>query len=376
MNVTVLAPYFTPAVLAGGPARTLDALTAAAGADHRVHVVTRDHDLGSTEPFTATRRVTDQPGRAVEYVRADGIGGAVRVARALRRSGPTDLLYLNSLLDPTFSILPLLLTRVRLLRPTRVLLAPRGECSPAALSHRGRRKRLFLSAAKLLRLHDGVQWHASSPDEAGHIRELMGAGLEVIVRENEVDLPRRSIRAPLPDEDRLHLVFLARLVEHKGLHRVLEALVGIDRPVLLDVAGPAQDPAYEQRCRRLTEALPEQVRVRFLGPLDGAESLAAIRRGHAFITASASENFGRTIAEALAMGRPVLAPDTTPWTSRLADGGGSVVTGGGVTEWTRVLREWAGLSPAGLAERAGRAADVYDRWRSSTAPHVFDLLDD
>lgn len=374
MKVLVFAPWFTPATRAGGPARTLDALTAAAADRHDLCVLTRDHDLGSRTPFSPGSVVVDAPGRSVRYVDDRSLFAAFRLLSAARRGIEPDLLYVNSLMDPLFSIVPLLAVRIGLLRPGRVLLAPRGECSPAALGHRGAKKRWFLAAARLVRLHRDVTWHASSPAEAMDIQRLVGLTCEVVVRENEVDLPLRSERAELQSGAALRLVFLARLVPHKGLHRILAALQGVPEPVRLDVVGPEQDAVHVATCRRIAAALPPHIEVRFVGALDTDGSLEALRSSDALVTATDSENFGRTIAEAFAVGRPVLAPDTTPWTNRIVDGGGSIVRSGTVEEWRSTITAWARTSHGERVDRASRAADVYDGWRAAAATHVFDLV--
>jgi glycosyltransferase involved in cell wall biosynthesis len=90
-------------------------------------------------------------------------------------------------------------------------------------------------------------------------------------------------------------------------------------------------------------------------------------------TATAGENFGHTIAEALAAARPVLLPATTPWTDRVRASGGTVVDDDG---WSEAFRTWADRDQADLEARSAAAADGYDAWRATAAgaPHVFDLV--
>ena len=89
------------------------------------------------------------------------------------------------------------------------------------------------------------------------------------------------------------------------------------------------------------------------------------------VTATAGENFGHTIAEALAVGRPVLLSDTTPWSARVEAGGGEVVAD---DDWAATIDRWASYSGEELASRAARAASSYDVWRSTPPePHVFEL---
>ena len=51
-----------------------------------------------------------------------------------RHSRRVDLVYLNSVFSPLFTMLPLLSQRLRLIPCRPILLAPRGELAPGALA--------------------------------------------------------------------------------------------------------------------------------------------------------------------------------------------------------------------------------------------------
>ncbi|QEQ57220.1 hypothetical protein [Chlorobium phaeovibrioides] len=55
------------------------------------------------------------------------------------------------------------------------VLAPRGEFSPGALQLKAAKKQLFAVVMKILRLHHGVIWHASSDFERLDISNAMGS---------------------------------------------------------------------------------------------------------------------------------------------------------------------------------------------------------
>jgi glycosyltransferase involved in cell wall biosynthesis len=54
-------------------------------------------------------------------------------------------------------------------------------------------------------------------------------------------------------------------------------------------------------------------RVRFRGPLYGEEKLQAYARADVYVLPSWSENFGYTVAEALACRTPAITTRATPW---------------------------------------------------------------
>lgn len=371
-HVRVLAPWFAPAVDGGGPIRTLAALTESAPAEVTIDVVTRDRDLGATVRLPVPTEPVVDGRTTIRYLDTRGVRGLVRLADALRARPKPGLTYVNSVFDARFAILPLALHRIGLAPTERVLIAPRGEFDPGALTLSARKKRCFLAFARAVGLFNGVVWHASTETEAAHIREVAGARADVVVRENETALPSRAKRHRVPLGDRLELVTVGRISPKKRTHLVIEALAHVRHPVRLRVIGPADDAAYARRCAAAADRLPEHVEVRFLGSLPHATGMALLAEAHAAVTATAGENFGHTIVEALAVGRPLLLSDTTPWTERVRAGGGTIVAD---DAWTTQIEQWAAMSEDELSARSAAAADAYDRWRSAEQPpHVFDLV--
>jgi glycosyltransferase involved in cell wall biosynthesis len=370
-SVRVLAPYFPPAVNGGGPIRTLDALVRTAPDRMRVEVVTRDRDLCEDVRLDVPRTVTLPGGRRVHFVDTRGVDGTVRLAAAMVARPHADLTYVNSVFDPRFGVLPLLLRRCRLPLRGRFLVAPRGEFDPGALALKRAKKQRYLDVARASRVFHGVTWHASTELEAAHIRAAVGPDAEVVVRENETTLPAVSTRVQVRPSDRFEVVMAGRISPKKRTHLVIEALAQVSHPVRLVVVGPVDDVAYGRRCAAAAAALPEHVSVEFRGAQSHRAVLDTIGAAHAMVTATAGENFGHTIAEALSVGRPVLLPDTTPWSARVAAGGGEVVPD---DAWVATLDRWAGQSAAERVRRSQDAADAYDAWRSSSpAPHVFEM---
>lgn len=124
-----------------------------------------------------------------------------------------------------------------------------------------------------------------------------------------VDLSRYAMR-PEPAHDG-SVVFLGRLLPHKGIHFLIE---GLPPGVPLHVIGPEPDPAYSARLREL--ACGKQVR--FHGALPDAEVIDRLGTAMALIhptpvdasgSARAHELFGLALVEAMARGCPVIASD-------------------------------------------------------------------
>lgn len=379
--IGVLAPLFPPATNGGGPIRTLAALVAGAPTRFTVGVLTGDRDLGAGErlPVEKFDSWVKSGDAFVYHASAGSLSGLIRGLRALRKFAP-EVIYLNGFFDLRFSIGPQLLWRFGFWGRSVRLLAPRGEFGKRALGRRSVKKRAYMALYRLLGLHRGVYWHASSEMEARTIRDQWGSGAVILIRENETLLPKRADRPPAvgqgeQTESSLHAVFLGRIVEHKGLHLALEALVSTREAVELDVYGPAEDAAYLNRCKVLAARTPPNVSIRFLGAVEPDATRQTLARYEVMLMPTAGENFGHVIAESLSVSCPVVCGPATPWTPTLEDGGGEIapLTPG---SWNAAIERRARASVANRLEQRRNAGRAFDRWQARpAAPHVFELLD-
>lgn len=269
IKVMVFGTYFPPAFRAGGPVKTLNALVKQAPDGFDVRVLTRDADLGETDPMPVTRDTWIAHGASqVRYITNHSIRSWWNALRAARAFKP-DIVYCNSFFDPRFSILPQLLARVRLFGRPAVVVSPSGEFARDALAMKHRKKAAYLRLYSVTGMSRQVRWHASNSSERDDIMHVMGARSPVIVRENLTALPQT---ATLPSRSKtarnLRAVHLARLAPIKGLAVLLDGLGMVDEDLSLDVFGPVEDLAYAKRCRELAERLPSKIEVRFNGPVE------------------------------------------------------------------------------------------------------------
>ncbi|GAB2517476.1 hypothetical protein GCM10027064_13940 [Microbacterium petrolearium] len=315
-------------------------------------------------------------GLEVYYASVDRLSDLWAMYVEIRRIRP-DVVYLNSLYNVPFSVLPRLLVASGFWgRGMKVLLAPRGELDPGALQIRALKKRVFNAADRVLRLAARVTWHASSTREERHIRSVHGADAAVVVRENETLLPERALSPSLRGGP-LRAVFVSRLSPKKGLLTALQAMRDVDIPMEFDVYGPVEDARYVAECRAAAERIAETVTVRFRGALRPEAVRATLHDYDAMLFPTAGENFGHVIAESLSAACPVVTNDTTPWTELLHAGAGVVVPSPSVGDWRAVVVRIAAMSPAQRLDRRRAAAAAYESWRSQAGgAHVFDLLRD
>ena len=373
-RVLIWTGAFEPGFRAGGPIRSLAGIVDSLPTDIEVHVITRDRDLGSAEPYPGLSGKWVQRGRAIVlYLDTRSVRQWVEAVAMLHRAR-YELLYVNSLWSPIFTVIPILARAVRVIGAKAILIAPRGELSPGALSLKARKKAIaiHLWGGMLRRL--GVTWHATSEGEAGHIRAIF-PWAQVVINQSQAALPLSPI-APLGGESgEVRLVFIGRIVPKKNLSLTLMALQHADTPIVFDIFGPIEDVDYWSFCQSLMARLPKQVMARYQGELQPFKVRATFAAYDAFVFPTLGENFGHVIAESLSASCPVVCSEDTPWSATLRTGGGAVVAPLSVDNLRAALERIARMTPRdrmGAREEAGRA---YLAWRKTAAgPNILEQV--
>lgn len=313
-------------------------------------------------------------GAKVYYASSQSPRAYIKALMAVRGCRP-QVVYLNGLLNLHFSVIPALLALVGFWRGARIVLAPRGELNDGALALKSFKKRLFLAAAKCLRLYNQIEWHASSPLEAAEISQIFRPNRPIWIHENESLVPPSAARTDSRSGLVSRVVFISRLSPKKGVHVLLEALRNVTSPLRVDIYGDAEDPRYLKRCEELAESAGAEVEIHFHGAIPPTRIRGAFAEGDAFFFPTAGENFGHVIAEALSAGCPVFACDVTPWTNHIAPSGG-LVADLRPESWGSALQHFAEESPDARAARRLGAADAFDAWAAvaGTRPSFLDVL--
>ena len=157
---------------------------------------------------------------------------------------------------------------------------------------------------------DQTRWIAAHlPISEYAARGLPGRNRRHRVIHGGVDLARYPMRSELRHDG--SVVFLGRVLPHKGIHFLI---AGLPAGVPLHVLGPAVDPGYLERLRELARGKE----VHFHGALADAEVVERLGRAMALVhptpvgadgSAGAHELFGLALVEAMARGCPVIASD-------------------------------------------------------------------
>lgn len=225
---------------------------------------------------------------------------------AMAKSGTVDLIHNQSLwMMP--NVYP---GQAAVRHDIPMMVSPRGTLSEWAMRSGSSIKRVFWPVMQRPALVSTSCFHATAASEYEDIRR-MGFRQPVAIIPNGIDIP---ILLPKVFGDSRTLLYLGRIHPIKGLDMLLPAWrVVQDRfpDWRLRIVGP-DNGGYLSKMKRLASELRLE-RVEFAGPLHGDAKWQAYRLADLFVLPTYSENFGMSVAEALAAGTPAIATKGAPW---------------------------------------------------------------
>lgn len=379
-RILVFIDWYRPGYRAGGPitslANLVDHLTQAASDqpgnqdDHlSFHILTTNTDHMSDTPYEGieANRWIDRGERVrVCYLSQEQLGR--KRLGELAREAACDTWYINGVYSWYFSIFPVLLSRR--VKPSLVLIAPRGMLSPHAIRVKSIKKNLFIMAARLYGLYRGVHFHATNGTEAEAIRDSLGANTRVRIAPN---LPARIPREAPASRDKksgsLRLVSLARISPEKNTLQALRILSQISTgQVSLSLVGEIGPAGYWQSCRELIERLPANIRVDHAGSLPPEKLPGVFQQSHLLFLPTTGENHGHAILECLSHGLPALISDQTPWTDLQEHQAGWALPLDREEDFIRILEQCLAMEQEEY-ESKSRAARQYAK-RFSEDPEI------
>jgi glycosyltransferase involved in cell wall biosynthesis len=193
-----------------------------------------------------------------------------------------------------------------------------------ALQIKAFKKKLFLTAAKLMGLYRNIIWHASSEGEANEIRTVFGKNARIHVA---IDLVEPRVLTSIPrikTRGTLKVAFLSRISPKKNLDGTLSLLAKIPASNIIefDIYGPIEDPEHWKKCEEIIASLPANIKVNYKGVIENSEVVLTLSKYHLSILLTFNENYGHSIVESMAAGCPVLLSDQTIWKNLKAKNAG------------------------------------------------------
>ena len=311
-QVLVFIGWYSPGFKAGGPVRSLVNMV-----DHlrdRIdfHIITSDTDYTEAKPYegiTPDTWTTLPGGERVWY--ASRSAANAQVWKQLLTGRAWDAVYINGIYAWAFSILPLWSLRGS---DQKRIVAVRGMLASGMMKHGALKKRVFLAVMRTLGCYNGVRFQATNAEEVEDVKRWISSSADVV----EVPNLGRKLSASVPprrekESGELGMVSVARIAVEKNTLFAIERLKDLVGAITFDLYGPIYDQVYWQRCEQAIAALPSNVKVNYKGVIDPERVPALFSDYHALFMPSQGENFGHTMAEALAAGLPLLISDRTPW---------------------------------------------------------------
>jgi glycosyltransferase involved in cell wall biosynthesis len=341
LRILHVVPTYYPAVRYGGPIRSVQALCAAlVRCGHHVSVYTTNID-GDRHSAVPLGRPVDLEGVSIHYFSVPALrrlfwspGLSVKLRKTVSEF---DLVHLHSIfLWPTY-------VAARAARRAGVpyVMSPRGMLVGDIIRRKSRLvKSAWIGLIERRSLAQAAALHVTAQIE-GDEAKAMGLRLPgVFCVPNGVSWPSTHpglAAGPFRDVPRPYALFLSRINRKKGLDRLIRAWAGVPQLTLI-VAGN-DDENYLPEVSALAGSRGVTDRVRFVGPVSDEHKWALYENAEMFILPSYSENFGNVVAEAMAMGCPVIVTPDVGLAQLVRETGAGVVTSGEPEILSRVIAD-------------------------------------
>ncbi|WP_180061049.1 glycosyltransferase family 4 protein [Acinetobacter sp. YH12124] len=350
-TVLILTPYFLPGFKGGGPVKSIASIISSLSEHYQFKILCYNFDLGGAvyENIKENKWIEYSENVQVFYSSKQKY---FRNINSILKTENYDICYLNSFFSYYFSIYPLFL----LSSHKKIILAPRGEFSPGALSINSLKKKLYLNLLKFTPLYNKIsRWHATSNLERDDILNIIEQykftsqrGISVVPN---LSLNFSSSTTSLPDyfqqyiEDSsvksdIKICFLSRLSPKKNLHFIASILKNCHSNIHFDFYGPIEDPEYYNFCLSKFAELGANITVNYRGEVSPIFVSQLISQYDLFLFPTLGENFGHVIAESFSAGTPVLISDQTPWRQLKGKGVGWDISLNCPDEFSKIIDEY------------------------------------
>ncbi|MGH8211169.1 MAG: glycosyltransferase [Steroidobacteraceae bacterium] len=324
----------------GGPIRSVHSLgRALVKRGHEVHVFTSSMD-GPKDLDVPLASPVNVDGVLVHYFPVRGLRRLCwcRAMRsALKRDVPSfDLLHLHSIfLWPTWAA-----ARAAHAAGIPYVVSPRGMLGRVVI----RRKSQWVKSAwiRLIEqktLREAAGLHVTAELERDEVQALRLSLPNIFCVPNGVSWPDKHAAlsaGPYADVAKPYALFLSRIDAKKGLDRLLAAWKWV--PDLTLIIAGNDESGYRHTLEKIAEENQVSARIRFIGMVSDEHKWALYEHATMFILPSYSENFGNVVAEAMAMGCPVVVTPDVGLASLVRESGAGIVVDGAPRTLAEAIR--------------------------------------
>lgn len=222
-----------------------------------------------------------------------------------------DLAHIHALFSPVSS------TAATVARSQKLpyILRPLGTLDPADLNKKKQLKKLYAALLERPNIAGASAIHFTSHEEA-RISERFGVKTNDLIIPLGVTLPElkktpEAILSHLKIQPNVPIIlFLSRIEPKKGLDILIPALekvlaTGLNFQFILAGSNP-QDPEYETKIKQQIQTSSLAEKTIISGFVTGEIKTALLTKADLFVLPSYYENFGIAVAEAMAVGTPVI----------------------------------------------------------------------
>jgi glycosyltransferase involved in cell wall biosynthesis len=259
-----------------------------------------------------------------------------------RQAHHYDIAHIHALFSPVSTAAAIVCRQQQL----PYLLRPLGTLDPADLRKKQQLKKIYAAVLEKPNLAGAAGLHFTSEPEC-QVSQRFGVKTRDFVVPLGVSFPES-----LPEKGMISqqlgipsqvpsILFMSRIDPKKGLDLLLPALEnllakGIDFHFVLAGSNP-QDSGYENQIGQQIERSPLRERTTIAGFVQGEVKLGLLQDADLFALPSYYENFGIAVAEAMAVGTPVVISDRVQIQEAIAGAAAGWVTRCTIEDLTQTL---------------------------------------
>ena len=313
-KILIYVRYYLPGYGSGGPVISILNMVKALSHCYEFYIVCLSNDFGEKKVYKNVSGLSWKNFGGAKVLHLDKYKSPFACSLDIVQKLEPEIVYFNSFLDPFFTFIPLLHYQKR---EIKVIIAPRGELTPGALSLTALKKKLYIYIFMKTFILNKITWHASTENELNQISSNIGINPKKISVAKDIaffDKSQSKFIQSFKEYNKLKIVFLARITPVKNLMYILDVLKFCDSDIVFDIYGAVDEKKYWDQCKKKINSLPKTISVNYLGLISNELVIQTLSEYHLFFLPTLGENFGHSIFEALSVGLPVLISDQTLWT--------------------------------------------------------------
>lgn len=308
-RIIIFTDYFYPSKKAGGPITSLSNLIDLISEEFEIKVICLGYDVNEQDSYAGVQLNEElvHPNYTVYYSDRSYLNLAKYYLKL--KMNDDDVVYINTFFSLRFHFLPLLMVLLKVWKPSKVILAVRGQLMNAALKFKELRKRAYLILTKHLFRSIRIYYQSTSQTED---IQLLHLGFEHRIHLSNIPTLNQYHQMKINPE--LKMVFYSRIHPKKNLKFALKILTLVDQALTFDIYGNIEDQAYWQECETLIKQMNPKIKIKYQGNLEQSKVFQTLSKYDCLFVPSVSENYGHAFVEAMQSSCMLLISDQTPWT--------------------------------------------------------------